>query len=71
MVLRTGEDKPVVVGSNRMLTTAQAAEYLAVARKTLQVNYAKWKIPYYRVGQRINFRQSDLDRWLKTRRIEP
>lgn len=51
---------------SELLTTEQAAPYLGVTPRTLEV----WRctkrhaIPYIKVGRLVKYRKSDLDAWL-------
>lgn len=48
-----------------LLTAAEAAEYLGIAKKTLYASWKFWKIPAVRIGGNSNgalrFRVKDLD----------
>lgn len=54
------------------LNRKEAAEYLGVSPQTLN----KWAcigrpyIPYYRVGKKAVYEQTDLDKFLKRHRVE-
>lgn len=54
-----------------LLTTEQAADYLGVTPRTLEV----WRcvkrhtIPYIKVGRLVKYRQADLDAWLASRTV--
>jgi hypothetical protein len=52
--------------------TAEAAAILGVKPQTLEV----WRctkrypdLPYYRVGRRIQYARTDLERWLESRKV--
>ncbi|WP_460067945.1 helix-turn-helix domain-containing protein [Streptomyces sp. YKOK-I1] len=51
-------------GSNRLLTPAQTAEFLAVSLHTLYGNWRAWGLTGYRVGKHLRFRERDLESWL-------
>jgi excisionase family DNA binding protein len=57
----------------RLLTPAEAAEYLGVQPQTL----AAWRssgrhgLPYVRVGSAIRYRLADLEGWLSRRTVTP
>jgi excisionase family DNA binding protein len=55
----------------RMLSTAEAAEYIGAKFTTFQYYYvaSRWNIPHYKVGRRIVFKESDLATWLESRRV--
>lgn len=54
-----------------LLDTKQAANYLGVTPRTLEV----WRcvkrhdIPYIKVGRLVKYRQGDLDTWLESRMV--
>lgn len=54
----------MIGGSNRLLTTREAAEYLSVPLKTLQTRWRDWELPALRVGRGLRFRERDLEGWL-------
>jgi excisionase family DNA binding protein len=54
--------------NDRLLTTEQAAEYLNVKPRILGAHWRKWGLSPYKVGRRNQFRLSELDRWLESRR---
>ncbi len=52
-----------------LLDTRQAAEYLCVAPRTLEIwrSCKRNSIPYIKVGRRlVRYRRADLDRWLES-----
>jgi excisionase family DNA binding protein len=51
--------------------TATAAELLGVSKRTIQQLAAKGAIPSYRVGNKILFMESDLERYLESCRQNP
>ena len=57
-------------GSNRVVGMAEAAEYLAVPKRTLQDNYRKWGISHIRVGKAVKFRERHLESWLDANTID-
>ncbi|MER5580953.1 helix-turn-helix domain-containing protein [Streptomyces asoensis] len=54
-------------GSNRLLTPAQTAEFLAVSLHTLYGSWRAWGLTGYRVGKHLRFRERDLESWLSRR----
>ncbi|MFI5796763.1 helix-turn-helix domain-containing protein [Streptomyces sp. NPDC051677] len=54
-------------GSNRLLTPAQTAEFLAVSLHTLYGSWRTWGLTGYRVGKHLRFRERDLESWLSKR----
>lgn len=66
--LRVG---PTVPPLPERLTPAAAAEYLGVSEQTLRNWRSQGRGPaYWRLG-RIFYVRTDLDRWARTRRVEP
>jgi excisionase family DNA binding protein len=60
-------------GQSELLNTGQAAEYLGVTVGTLEVWRCskRYQIPYYKTGRLVEYRRSDLDSWLESRRVAP
>lgn len=54
-----------------LISSDQAAVYLAMKRKTLLDHYRAWGIPFYKVGVHVKFRVSELDQWLSERKETP
>lgn len=55
---------------NDWLTRDEAAEYLRVSPVTLR-NWAytgRHNLPYYRHGQRVLYKRSELDEWLESQK---
>jgi excisionase family DNA binding protein len=55
-----------------LLTTAEAARYLAVAEHTLEIwrSTKRHRIPYIKIGKNVRYRRQDLDAWLVSRMID-
>ena len=60
-----------VIASDRLLTREQAAEYLGLCVQTLAVwaITSRYGLPMVKVGRSVRYRQSDLDKWLKSRTV--
>jgi excisionase family DNA binding protein len=54
-------------GSNRLLTMRELADYLNQPYRSVQVNWARWGIPAYRVGRSLRFRVRAVEQWLDGR----
>ena len=54
------------------MTRSQAAAYIGLSPATLATDATRKQlgIPFYRLGNRVFYRKSDLDVWLETRRVE-
>jgi excisionase family DNA binding protein len=63
--------REVSLVSDPLLTREEAAEYLNVKPQTLAVwaTTGRYSLPMVRVGRRVRYRQSDLDRWIAKRTI--
>jgi hypothetical protein len=63
---------PIAPPIEELLTTAQAAQRLGRAPKTLRAWRAASRGPaYFDVGGRIAYWTRDLDAWLASRRVKP
>lgn len=63
-------NRTVIGGSNKLLTTREAAEYLALPSvRTLQDNWKKWGIPAAKFGRGLKFRVRDLDSFVARREV--
>jgi excisionase family DNA binding protein len=49
------------------LNAGQAAEYLTLARSTIYEYIHYRKIPFCKIGERVVFSKSELDKWIKKR----
>lgn len=52
-----------------LLTRRQAARYLGIAEGTLRVwaHNKRYKLPYRKVGRRVQYTKTDLDNFIKDR----
>lgn len=55
---------------NELLTRKELAEFLRISIATLQTMMKNREIPFYKINKRIIFKKSDIDEWLKQRKIE-
>lgn len=69
--LKSEPDKyrPVLNGE-RYITEAELAEKLKITRRTLIEHRTTGLLPYYRLGGRILYRESDIIRLLEDNRME-
>ena len=54
-----------IAGPETTLDSRQAAAYLALNRRSVQLMARKGKIPAFQAGRRWYFRKSDLDAWIQ------
>ena len=71
-VIKSG--KPVIIEGNQvnfLLTVEQAANYLTLAKSTLDI----WRIsgghglPFVKLGRSVRYKKSDLDEYLKRQTV--
>lgn len=53
-----------------LLTTAEAAEQLKLSYSHLRKMVSKGEVPVIRLGRAVRISQSDLDKWLRTKRAK-
>jgi excisionase family DNA binding protein len=53
---------------DRLLTKKEAQEYLRISRTTLERKIMK-EIPYIKLGKRVLFRKSDIEKYLETKKV--
>lgn len=44
---------------------------LRVPKETIYQWTSRKKIPYYKIGKTLKFEESEIDKWLKERRVAP
>ncbi len=55
-----------------LLSLRQAARSLGIADRALRQAVRSGEVPAYRIGERtLRVKRSDLDDWLKSRRVQP
>ena len=59
--------------ADELLTNRDAASYIAVTSGTLHVWRCenRYPIPFLRIGSKIRYRKSDLDKFLASRLVKP
>lgn len=50
------------------ITTEDLMEILGVSKDTIERLRSEQGLPYYKVGARVRFRVSEVERWMKERR---
>jgi excisionase family DNA binding protein len=53
----------------RILTTCEAASYLAIGKRTLQEHVAAREIASIKIGRSVRFDIADLDAFIESRRV--
>ncbi|MDQ3380548.1 MAG: helix-turn-helix domain-containing protein [Actinomycetota bacterium] len=58
--------------SDRLLTTRQVADLLALSPETVLRRYRAGELPGYRLGSNVlRFRESEIEQWLEGTRAKP
>ncbi len=57
--------------NKELLDYRELAEYLGLSPITLRKKVSEKEIPYTKVGGRVRFRRTDIDRWLEARTFRP
>jgi len=61
-VLKNGQPAP---GSERYLTDRELSRLLSISRRTLQEYRTTGKIPYFMIGGKVLYRESDMENLLR------
>jgi excisionase family DNA binding protein len=54
-------------GSNKLLTTREAADLLNIRYRALLENWRSWGLQPYKIGVELRFRERDIWAWLETK----
>ena len=54
----------------RLLTTAEIAEYLSVTDQTVRRWVKDRELPAFKLGRELRVKESDLERFLESRRVQ-
>lgn len=54
-----------------MLSVEQVAKKLQVSTRTIYYWVEKRKIPYYKIGQGLRFDETEIEEWIKQKRVPP
>jgi excisionase family DNA binding protein len=55
----------------RLLDIRELSNYLAIKRSTLYSKIGRGEIPFYKIGNLVRFRQSEIDEWLHRAKCDP
>lgn len=55
----------------QMIGVSQVAEILGVKEHTIRQWVHQKKLPFYKIGRLVKFRESDIEEWIKARNTEP
>ena len=56
-------------GDRRLMTMHETAEYLSTSEANLRNHYRPWGLKAIKVGRRVKFRVSDVERWIAEHRV--
>lgn len=59
-----------ILNEERYMTDSELAKYLKLTKRTLQEYRNSGKIPFYQLGGKILYRESDIEKLLSDNRIE-
>ena len=67
MKQRKGLSTPILPDK---MTLTDTSNFLAVSERTIRRWVRRDNIPYYKVGRRVYFQETDLLRWIESCRVE-
>ncbi len=53
----------------KLLTAQEAADFLDLSIHTVRLYTSIGKLPHYKLGSKVRFKESDLVEWLESRRV--
>ena len=53
-----------------LMTKAEMLEYLRISKGTLDKLMREKGIPFLKLGKRVLFKKSDIDKWLESKRVK-
>jgi excisionase family DNA binding protein len=56
--------KGTLGGSNRMLSAREVAAILGIPERTVREKWREWKLPAYRIGKHLRWRERDVHAWI-------
>jgi excisionase family DNA binding protein len=51
-------------GSNRMLNSREVGRLLGLPERTIRAQYKEWKLPTYRIGRALRWKERDVLAWI-------
>ena len=57
--------------ASRFLNKREVAEYLGISIYTVDVWVSQKRIPHIKLGRRVLFDSSDIDKWMEEQKVEP
>ena len=52
-----------------MLNMSEAAEFVGIRKRTFEQFYRSWRVPSFKVGRTVVFREDELAEWLESKRV--
>lgn len=60
-----GKSRPGTLGgSNRLLSAREVAAILGVPERTVRERWRDWKLPAYRIGKHLRWREREVHAWI-------
>lgn len=60
-----GQSHPGTLGgSNRILSAREVAAILGVPERTVRERWREWKLPAYRIGKHLRWREREVHAWI-------
>jgi len=62
---KRGKSHPGTLGgSNRLLSAREVAAILGVPERTIRERWREWKLPAYRIGKHLRWREREVHAWI-------
>jgi excisionase family DNA binding protein len=52
------------------LTKRELMEFLSISRGTVDNLMKRRELPFFKIGKRVLFKKTDIDKWLETKRVK-
>jgi len=52
-----------------MMTIEELAAYLQISKKTVWIHYSKGDMPFLKLGGKIRFLKSSIDKWIESKEV--